>query len=217
MVEDERTEPRGEWTHQWFDAQSRDSFRESLVAHCRSRMAREPHREEAAAALHVKSISLGVAALVAIDSFASNVQQLDPQAGARPHGRRHLHLRTTRSSRRGFREFSTRSIRTAPPWRPSSRSSSMAIAIPRSGGTRLAQMQGRDAELSVLWRDLHIAGRRSGNASSKAPNAIVDPALLIALDAKRRATRWRSGTRSSCDHRRGDQEHGDPGSRTPRS
>ena len=131
--------------------------------------------------LYMSSISLGVAALVAIDSFAANVQEsIKQQSRALLGGDINLRARTgfTPALDSLLDSLSTAGV-------PSAKVvsfASMASAAP-SGGTRLAQVRAVSpgypyygevvTEPAGAWAALH-----DGN------NAYVDPSLLISLDAK---------------------------------
>jgi putative ABC transport system permease protein len=131
--------------------------------------------------LYMSSISLGVAALVAIDSFSSNIiQSVKEQSRAMMGG--DLTFNSSKPltpkvdslidslSRRGI---SFARVTTFP---------SMAV-VPRTSGTRFAQVRGVTenypfygtivTEPAGKWRELH------GGA-----NAIVDPSLLTTLNAR---------------------------------
>ncbi len=130
--------------------------------------------------LYMSSISLGVAALVAIDSFAENVQEsVREQSRALLGGDISLRPRTgfTPALDSLLDSLSTAGV-------PSAKVvsfASMATAAP-SGGTRLAQVRAVSpgypfygnviTEPAGAWTALHTGA-----------NAYVDPSLLISLDA----------------------------------
>ena len=131
--------------------------------------------------LYMSSIFLGVAALVAIDSFAANVTR-----SVREQSRALLGGDLSLSSRQPFTppmDSLLDSLRRAgtPVARVTS-FASMALA-PRTGGTRLVQVRAVSREYPFYgevttrptgrWADLHDAS-----------HALVDPSLLIALDAR---------------------------------
>ncbi|HYR09787.1 MAG TPA: ABC transporter permease, partial [Longimicrobium sp.] len=131
--------------------------------------------------LFLSSITLGVAALVATQSFAANLA-----AGVRDQARDMMGADVSLSSNRPFGPRTERvldSLRRAriPVARVTS-FASMALAE-RTGGARLAQVRAVEPGYPFYgeivtgpagrWTDLH-RGR----------NALVDPALLIALDAR---------------------------------
>lgn len=131
--------------------------------------------------LYMSSISLGVAALVAIDSFSENVIQsvheqsralLGGDVMARRNGPRTKAVDSLLDSLRGIGVTSATSTNFV----------SMAL-VPRTGGTRLVQVHAVSAgypfygkitsEPAAAWDQL-----QSGH------NIVVDPALLVSLDAK---------------------------------
>lgn len=131
--------------------------------------------------LYMSSIFLGVAALVAIDSFAANVTR-----SVREQSRALLGGDLSLSARQPFAppiDSLLDSLRRGgvPVARVTS-FASMALA-PRSGGTRLVQVRAVTraypfyGEVTTRpagrWADLHDSA-----------NALVDPSLLIALDAR---------------------------------
>lgn len=132
--------------------------------------------------LYMSAISLGVAALVAIDSFADNVQR-----SIREQSRALLGGDLSFTSRRPFTPeqqaiLDTLARRDNAEYARVATFPSMAL-IPRSGGTRLVQVRAVSDNFphyGVItttpdgkWDDL-----QSG------PNALVDPSLLIALNAQ---------------------------------
>jgi len=130
--------------------------------------------------LYMSSISLGVAALVAIDSFTTNVSQsVREQSRALLGGDVVLRARERYSPKAtalldslGRNGIGVTRVTTF---------ASMAL-IPRSGGTRLVQVRavGRDypfygeitTEPAGAWSQLH-----------RGANAIVDPSILVSLNA----------------------------------
>jgi len=131
--------------------------------------------------LYMSSISLGVAALVAIDSFASNVQ-----TSIRENSRSILGGDVAFSSNAKFPEPLDKAIDSlAALGMPVARVvtfGSMALA-PRSGGTRLVQVKG----ISDNWP---LYGTVETQPAGVWPQllqgsyCVVDPGLLISLDAK---------------------------------
>lgn len=131
--------------------------------------------------LYMSSISLGVAALVAIDSFAANVQgSIQAQSKTLLGG--DINLR----ARNGFTpvvdsildSLSTEGI-------PSAKIvsfASMATASP-SGGTRLAQIRAV-TEGYPFYGEVITAPVGRWAELQTGPHAFVDPSLLIALDAE---------------------------------
>src|SRR5688572_21409659 len=132
--------------------------------------------------LYMSAISLGVAALVAIDSFAGNVTR-----SIREQSRALLGGDVSFTSRRPFTPeqnaiLDTLKKRTKAEYSRVVTFPSMAL-VPRSGGTRLVQVRAVSANYPFYgvittkpvgkWREL-----QSG------PNALVDPSLLVALNAQ---------------------------------
>jgi putative ABC transport system permease protein len=130
--------------------------------------------------LYMSSISLGVAALVAIDSFAANVQtSIQEQSRALLGG--DINLR----ARQGFTpavDSLLDSLRTTGV--PSAKIvsfASMATASP-SGGTRLAQVRAV-SEGYPFYGEVLTAPAGRWAELQRGAYAFVDPSLLIALDA----------------------------------
>ena len=130
--------------------------------------------------LYMSSISLGVAALVAIDSFAANVQEsIASQSRALLGG--DVNLR----ARQGFTpalDSLLDSLATAGV--PSAKVvsfASMATALP-SEGTRLAQVRAVSPGYPY-YGDVITAPEGAWAQLHDGPNAYVDPSLLISLDA----------------------------------
>ena len=132
--------------------------------------------------LYMSAISLGVAALVAIDSFADNVTR-----SIREQSRSLLGGDISFTSRRPFSAaqnaiLDTLRIREKAQYSRVVTFPSMAL-VPRSGATRLVQVRAVSSNFPFYgvittrpagkWREL-----QSG------PNALVDPSLLVALDAR---------------------------------
>ena len=131
--------------------------------------------------LYMSSISLGVAALVAIDSFATNVQQ-----SIREQSRALMGGDVAFSFNNRFPEKSQKLLDSLAasgiPLARVTTFASMALA-PRSGGTRLAQVRAVSANYPFYGEVLtEPKGRWAGLQAG--PFALVDPALLIALDAR---------------------------------
>ncbi len=130
--------------------------------------------------LYMSSISLGVAALVAIDSFAANVQEsIKEQSRALLGG--DLNLR----ARQGFTpavDSLLDSLATAGiPSAKITSFASMATALP-STGTRLAQIRAVAPGYPYYGTVLTEPAGRWAELQD-GPHALVDPSLLIALDA----------------------------------
>ena len=132
--------------------------------------------------LYMSAISLGVTALVAIDSFAGNVTR-----SVREQSRALLGGDLSFTSRRPYSDaqnaiLDTLKARTKAEYARAVTFPSMAL-VPRSGGTRLVQVRAVSSNYPFYgvittnpagkWKDL-----QSG------PNALVDPSLLVALNAK---------------------------------
>lgn len=131
-------------------------------------------------ALYMSSISLGVAALVAIDSFAANVQaSIKEQSRALLGG--DINLR----ARQGFQPATDSlldSLRAA--GIPSAKVTSFASMafVPRSGGTRLTQIRAVGAGFP-FYGEVLTEPAGGWAALQDARVAYVDPSLLIGLDA----------------------------------
>ena len=130
--------------------------------------------------LYMSSISLGVGALVAIDSFASNTQRsVREQAKALLGGDMAL------TARQGFPKpivaaidsLRARGVHTA----EVTTFASMAL-VERTGKTRLAQIRGVTAEYPFYGQILTAPANR-WSVLQQGRYALVDPAILIALDA----------------------------------
>ena len=130
----------------------------------------------------MSAISLGVAALVAIDSFAGNVtRSIREQSQAllggdvsftsrRPYSAEQNAILDTLKQRNGA-EYAR--VVTFP---------SMAL-VPRSGSTRLVQVRAVSANFPFYGEITTSPAGRWATLQS-GPNALVDPSLLIALNAK---------------------------------
>ena len=131
--------------------------------------------------LYMSSISLGVAALVAIDSFASNVQ-----ASVREQSRNLLGGDVSFSHNAVFPDSLTQLLDSlhahGTPVARVVTFASMALA-PRSGGTRLAQVKGVTANFP-LYGEVSTEPAGQWRRMQEGPYAIVDPSLLISLDAR---------------------------------
>lgn len=132
--------------------------------------------------LYMSSISLGVAALVAIDSFADNVtrsirdQSRALLGGDVAFGSRRPYTPQQRAlldslARRSGAQFAR--VVTFP---------SMAL-VPRSGGTRLVQVRGVSSNYPFYGVITTQPAGRWKSLQSGA-NALVDPSLLVALNAR---------------------------------
>jgi putative ABC transport system permease protein len=131
--------------------------------------------------LFLSSITLGVAALVATQSFAANLA-----AGVRDQARDMMGADLSLSSNRPFgprTEQVLDSLRRArvPVARVTS-FASMALAE-RTGGARLAQVRAVEPGYP-FYGEIVTAPANRWTALQRGRNALVDPALLIALDAR---------------------------------
>jgi putative ABC transport system permease protein len=131
-------------------------------------------------ALYMSSISLGVAALVAIDSFSANVQD-----SIREQSRELLGGDINLRARNGFTpsvDSLLDSLRTA--GFPNAKIVSFAsmATVSRSGATRLAQVRAV-AEGYPFYGVVETAPDDEWQALQAGPHAYVDPSLLISLDA----------------------------------
>jgi putative ABC transport system permease protein len=130
--------------------------------------------------LFLSSISLGVAALVATQSFAANVS-----GSVREQSRSLLGADVAFTSNRPFGRFAESLLRGLPAMGvPVSRVTSFAsmALLERTGGTRLAQVRAVEGAYPFYGEiETEPAGRWAD--LSRGRNALVDPALLTALDA----------------------------------
>ena len=131
--------------------------------------------------LYMSSISLGVAALVAIDSFAANVtDSVRDQSRALLGGDASLTSGERYSPKvlHVLDSLKAQGIAEA----QSTNFASMAL-VPRSGGTRLVQVR-------AVGTDYPFYGKITSDPDSAwpalqhGPNVVVDPALLVSLDAR---------------------------------
>lgn len=131
--------------------------------------------------LYMSSISLGVAALVAIDSYSSNVQDsIAAQSRALLGG--DINLR----ARNGFTPALDSLLDSlAAAGIPSARVTSFAsmATASRSGGTRLAQVRAVSAGYP-FYGEVVTEPANTWGALHEGANAYVDPSLLIGLDAQ---------------------------------
>ncbi len=131
--------------------------------------------------LYMSSISLGVAALVAIDSFAANVNRsIEEQSKALLGGDVQLRARNgfTPALDSLLDSLATTGVRST---RVVS-FASMAQALP-SEGTRLAQVRAV-APGYPFYGEVLTAPVGAWASLQEGPNAFVDPSLLVALDAE---------------------------------
>ncbi|MDQ2890705.1 MAG: ABC transporter permease, partial [Gemmatimonadota bacterium] len=131
--------------------------------------------------LYMSTIAVGVAALVSIDSFARNVTR-----SVREQSRTLLGGDVQLSGRRPFSKETEQLLdslqRAGIPNARSTTFPSMAV-VPRNGNTRLAQIHGVSAGYPLYGViTTNPAGRYE--TLEQGPNALVDPSMLIALDAR---------------------------------
>jgi putative ABC transport system permease protein len=131
--------------------------------------------------LYMSTIAVGVAALVSIDSFARNVTR-----SVREQSRTLLGGDVQLTSRRPFtKETEAWLDSLARHGIPNARTTSFPsmATVARTGGTRLAQIRGVDARYPLYGSiTTEPAGRYQSLQSG--PNALVDPALLIATGGR---------------------------------
>ena len=131
--------------------------------------------------LYMSSISLGVAALVAIDSFAANVtDSVRDQSRALLGGDASL----TSGDRYTPKVLHVLdSLKAAGVAQAQSTNFASMVLVPRSGGTRLVQVR-------AVSTDYPFYGKITSDpdaawpALQSGPNVVVDPALLVSLDAR---------------------------------
>lgn len=132
-------------------------------------------------ALYMSAITLGVAALVAINSFRKNVT-----AAISGQAREVLGADLELSSRQQFDSVVQRVLdSTARSGVPVSRVTSfasMALAL-RSGGTRLVEVRATEGGFPY-YGTVETEPPAAWGALAAGPHALVDPALLIQLDAR---------------------------------
>lgn len=130
--------------------------------------------------LYMSTIAVGVAAIVSIDSFARNVTR-----SVREQSRSLLGGDVQLSGRRPFGKGTEQLLdslqRAGVANARSTTFPSMAV-IPRNGGTRLAQIHGVSSNYPLYGQITTIPAGRYQTLQS-GPNALVDPSILIALDA----------------------------------
>lgn len=130
--------------------------------------------------LYMSSISLGVAALVAIDSFAANVQgSIKEQSRALMGG--DLNLRSRPGWTPALDSLLDSLAAAGTPSAKVTSFASMATALP-SGGTRLAQVRAVGAGYPFYGEVITEPAGRWGDLA-QGRYALVDPSLLISLDA----------------------------------
>jgi putative ABC transport system permease protein len=131
--------------------------------------------------LYMSTIAVGVAALVSIDSFARNVTR-----SVREQSRSLLGGDVQFSSRRPFAKETEQLLdslqRAGVPNVRSTTFPSMAV-IPRTGNTRLAQIHGV-TQGYPLYGEITTLPAGQYATLQQGQNALVDPSMLIALDAR---------------------------------
>ncbi|HEY8310217.1 MAG TPA: ABC transporter permease, partial [Gemmatimonadaceae bacterium] len=131
--------------------------------------------------LYMSTIAVGVAALVSIDSFARNVTR-----SVREQSRSLLGGDVQLSGRRAFSPETEKLLdsleRAGIANARSTTFPSMAV-IPRTGNTRLAQIHGISASYPLYGQITTVPSGKYETLQS-GPNALVDPSMLIALDAR---------------------------------
>ena len=131
--------------------------------------------------LYMSTIAVGVAALVSIDSFARNVTR-----SVREQSRSLLGGDVQLSRRRPLAKETEQLLdslqRAGIPNARSTTFPSMAV-IPRTGNTRLAQIHGVSAGYPLYGEITTLPAGQYATLQS-GPNALVDPSMLIALDAR---------------------------------
>ncbi len=131
--------------------------------------------------LYMSSISLGVAALVAIDSFSENViQSVHEQSKALLGG-------DVSSSRQSARTPAIDSLidslgRVGFPSATATNFNSMALVL-RTGGTRLVQVHAVSPSYP-FYGNIITAPAEAWSQLQSGHNVIVDPSLLVSLDGK---------------------------------
>ncbi|MEO5589604.1 MAG: ABC transporter permease, partial [Gemmatimonadaceae bacterium] len=132
--------------------------------------------------LYMSAISLGVAALVAIDSFAGNVtRSIEEQSRALLGGDLSF------TSRRPFSDpqkaiFDTLAAKSKATYARVVTFPSMAL-VKRSGKTRLVQVRSVSSNYP-FYGEITTAPAGRWSMLQRGPVALVDPALLVALDAR---------------------------------
>ncbi len=131
--------------------------------------------------LYMSSISLGVAALVAIDSFSENtIRSVHEQSRALLGG----DVAARRNSPRppAIDSLGDSLARAGIANVTSTGFNSMAL-VPRSGGTRLVQVHAVSAGYP-FYGSIVSDPAAAWSQITAGPNAVVDPALLVSLDAR---------------------------------
>ncbi len=166
--------------------------------------------------LYMSSISLGVAALVAIDSFSEQRHPLGARAVARAARRRRRGRRATRRAPRRSTRCSTRSSQRGHRVSATATNFTSMALVPRTRRHAARAGPRRRAGLSVLRQHHHDAGRGVGAAAERAQRRRRSVAARLArradrrhADARRRAKFVITGTLVSVPgrrrHHRGDR------------
>jgi putative ABC transport system permease protein len=130
--------------------------------------------------LYMSSISLGVAALVAIDSFSANiVRSVKDQSRALAGG--DITFNSSKPFTRATDSLFDSLSRHGASFARMTTFPSMAI-VPRTAGTRFTQVRGVTANYP-FYGDIVTEPANSWPELQKGANAIVDPALLTSLNA----------------------------------
>ena len=132
--------------------------------------------------LYMSAISLGVAALVAIDSFAANVTR-----SIREQSRALMGGDISFTSRRPYSAEQNAILDTLKQTAKADYARvvtfpSMAL-VPRSGATRLAQIRAVSSNFP-FYGEITTSPAGEWSKLHQGPNALVDPSLLIALNAQ---------------------------------
>jgi putative ABC transport system permease protein len=131
--------------------------------------------------LYMSSISLGVAALVAIDSFSDNViRSVHEQSRALLGG----DIQTTRSTPNtpAIDSLVDSLAKHGVPSVTATNFLSMAL-VPRTGGTRLVQIHAVSPGYPY-YGNITTAPAPAWGALQSGPNILVDPSLIVSLDAR---------------------------------
>lgn len=131
--------------------------------------------------LYMSSISLGVAALVAIDSFSTNIiRSVKEQSRALMGG--DISFSSSKPLSPAMDSLLDSLSRQGIPLARVTTFPSMAV-VPRTTGTRFAQVRGV-TDNYPFYGDIVTAPAGSWSRLHQGPNAIVDPSLLASLNAK---------------------------------
>ncbi|MGI8545859.1 MAG: ABC transporter permease [Gemmatimonadaceae bacterium] len=131
--------------------------------------------------LYMSTIAVGVAALVAIDSFARNVTRSVMEQSRSLLGG-DVQLTSRRPFPKDVESLLDSLSRSGIPNARSTTFPSMAL-VPRTGGTRLTQVHGVGARYPLYGRITTTPAGRYETLTS-GPNALVDPSILIATGGR---------------------------------